>query len=357
METTLDELSGLLKRTTGVKARDVLRGLVDMDQFERDIRQLSRRVSASGGTEGTEGCEDEGSGVDDEEYDGSENEYTEDDEEQDSEDEEQNLDSFSGSEGDFDESASDSDSINIDEMDPKQQLEMLMAPVDGDDQDQEEEEYDFEDVESDQDTAADASKKHLSLSSDESDTDALDTVHQRLSSYEQQKRRMAKEIAELERENVSLNDANDNKWTMSGEVRATQRPENSLLEHVVDFEHATKALPEITEAVTESHEQVIRNRIRERAFDDPPLRRIIAEEQGGEGQPPKKTIKLDDTAKADRASLAQVYEKDVLREAGLDADVTGREKRQMAVYAELDRLYARICATMDAMSGVRVIAN
>lgn len=67
---------------------------------------------------------------------------------------------------------------------------------------------------------------------------------------------IAREIATLEDENVAAKD-----WTLMGEANAKMRPENSLLATDLDFEHIAKAVPIITEEVTKTLEETIKQRI------------------------------------------------------------------------------------------------
>jgi hypothetical protein len=46
-----------------------------------------------------------------------------------------------------------------------------------------------------------------------------------------------------------------------------------------------------------------------------------------------------------------VYEQQIMGEAGMHADVTGKLAKQQAVHQELGRLFSRICSTIDQMCG------
>ncbi len=59
-----------------------------------------------------------------------------------------------------------------------------------------------------------------------------------------------------------------------GETKASDRPLNSLLEEDLDFEGAGKVAPVITEQVTRTLEDLIKYRIKEKAFDDP-VRKLV----------------------------------------------------------------------------------
>ena len=83
-------------------------------------------------------------------------------------------------------------------------------------------------------------------------------LESQLSTHEQRLAELSKQIASLEAENVG-----DKDWTMIGEANARSRPQNSLLEEDLEFEHAAKQVPIITEEVTKSLEDRIKARILE----------------------------------------------------------------------------------------------
>lgn len=74
----------------------------------------------------------------------------------------------------------------------------------------------------------------------------------------------AEQIMELEQELVEKRS-----WELRGEVKATDRPENSLLNVVADIERATKSAPIITQEFTTNLEDLILRRIKDDNFDDP----------------------------------------------------------------------------------------
>lgn len=67
---------------------------------------------------------------------------------------------------------------------------------------------------------------------------------------------MKEHIARLEASSLA-----SKPWQMSGETSAKARPENSLLEEDLAFESASRPAPEITEEVTRTVEDIIRQRI------------------------------------------------------------------------------------------------
>ena len=108
---------------------------------------------------------------------------------------------------------------------------------------------------------------------------------------------LKEQIAALEAENVA-----PKKWTLSGEVSARNRSQNSLLEEDLDFERVVKAVPVVTEEVIQELEEMIRSRIVANDYDDVVRRRPMDEKPFL----PSKLIHLQDTKSAQ--SLAEIYE-------------------------------------------------
>jgi len=54
------------------------------------------------------------------------------------------------------------------------------------------------------------------------------------------------QVKALEEKNLSMRD-----WTLMGEADAKKRPANSLLEVHLDYDHATKQTPVVTQEMTE----------------------------------------------------------------------------------------------------------
>lgn len=121
-----------------------------------------------------------------------------------------------------------------------------------------------------------------------------DTIYAEPSTFEKFQQKMNRQIEELEEENVS-----EKPWTMTGEVSSKERPINSLLEEVIEFDVLTRPAPIITEQVTNDLEQRIQKRIYEELWNDP--------------QKPTIDIKSTKTlpelsGEKSKKSLSQIYE-------------------------------------------------
>jgi U3 small nucleolar RNA-associated protein MPP10 len=82
-----------------------------------------------------------------------------------------------------------------------------------------------------------------------------------MSSHEKRQLALREQIKALEQENVGPKD-----WTLLGEATARARPENSLLEEDLEFEHVGKVVPVITEERVASLEEIIKRRILDVSF-------------------------------------------------------------------------------------------
>lgn len=83
------------------------------------------------------------------------------------------------------------------------------------------------------------------------------------SSFELRQERLKAKIKEMEDEAVA-----PKPWQLMGETKAELRPENALLEEDLFFDHTTRQAPVVTEETTKTLEDIIRQRIKDQAFDD-----------------------------------------------------------------------------------------
>ncbi|KAJ1506463.1 u3 small nucleolar ribonucleoprotein MPP10 [Coelomomyces lativittatus] len=134
---------------------------------------------------------------------------------------------------------------------------------------------------------------------DEKENNDEKEPHASLSTFEKHQAMVQKQVSTLEAEALE-----EKKWTLKGEVTSKQRPLNSLLEEVIDFECVRQPVPVISESYTRSIEDMIQSRIQAQQFDnvEPPL------EVHQPAFVPKETVS-DEKSKL---SLAEVYEQEYL---------------------------------------------
>lgn len=155
-----------------------------------------------------------------------------------------------------------------------------------------------------------------------------------LTAHGKQLAKVQKRITELESANL-----NPKLWTMQGEVSASKRPKNSALEVELDFEHNVRPPPVITEEITASLEDLIRNRIAENIFDDvqrKPSLPMLA---------PKEKMELDENKS--KKGLAELYEADYMQKTGL-APISSSPADELR--KEATRLFKALCIKLDALS-------
>ena len=252
-----------------------------------------------------------------------------DENEQDQEEEDSDVDYF-GSE--------DEDEEN--EEDPMEVLRKLQAPVS--DAEPETDDDDLNDDHSMGEESEDGKKQLFADDSQDEEEQAMQATGLRLSSYERQKQKMLTHARSLESENVQ-----DKAWTLKGEVSARLRPENSLLEEDLEFDFQAVPPPSITTDVTESIEDIIRRRIKERLFDNPvaPVSEEL-KDQATQMREKRQKIALE---LQERTNLGDVYEKDFLRGKGEAALEDTLDPKLKSKYKELNDLYEKIAHTVDGL--------
>ncbi|KAM7039865.1 U3 small nucleolar ribonucleoprotein MPP10 [Acridotheres tristis] len=122
------------------------------------------------------------------------------------------------------------------------------------------------------------------------------------SSFEKRQEKMSKKIKSLEESLLE-----EKPWQLKGEVTGQKRPENSLLEETVLFDHAVRMAPVITEETTFQLEDIIKQRILDEAWDDV----VPKEKPKEEAFEYKKRISLDH--EKSKLSLAEIYEQEYMK--------------------------------------------
>ncbi|EGZ30751.1 hypothetical protein PHYSODRAFT_476379 [Phytophthora sojae] len=170
---------------------------------------------------------------------------------------------------------------------------------------------------------------------DEENVDEEDLAERGImSSHQRQRLRLQKEIKELEQEAIS-----EKPWLLKGEVRSAARPENSLLEAVLDYDRPVKAAPVITEEVSIALEEMIKKRILEDDFDDV-IRKFAGNEQDEKN-------KLEEVSmEKSKEGLGEIYEKEYMKTAmGFEADDESKQDQE-----EIEVMFKSLCWKLDALS-------
>ncbi|XP_045416599.1 U3 small nucleolar ribonucleoprotein protein MPP10 [Lemur catta] len=154
------------------------------------------------------------------------------------------------------------------------------------------------------------------------------------SSFEKRQEKMNEKIASLEKELLEKKP-----WQLQGEVTAQKRPENSLLEETLHFDHAVRMAPVITEETTLQLEDIIKQRIRDQAWDD-----VVRKEKPKEdAYEYKKRLTLDH--EKSKLSLAEIYEQEYIK---LNQQKTAEEENPEHV--EIQKMMDSLFLKLDALS-------
>ena len=152
-------------------------------------------------------------------------------------------------------------------------------------------------------------------------------------------------------------------WHMTGEVRAQDRPQNSLLDAVMDYEQTTASAPAVTVETTSGLEDIIRRRIADSVWDDrvpvSATDNIAVSASAAE----KAAAEAVSTAKSE-AGLGEIYAAEYARsamgQAGPDL-IAGAEEEARALmeklFAKLDALSNFNFTPKPAVADMRVTPN
>lgn len=166
-------------------------------------------------------------------------------------------------------------------------------------------------------------------------------LYEEKSTFEKQQEKLQQEINKLEDELVA-----EKKWTMKGEVRSSQRPEDSLLndQEDFDFDRVGKPVPIITEEITETIEDLIRKRVKAEEFDDLPkrfLNEIV--------KPRKERVEVSETKSS--KSLAEIYE-----DKYKGVETTNEKEEQLTKdHQEIKELFNNVNYKLDALTSFNFV--
>ncbi|CAJ0946679.1 unnamed protein product, partial [Mesorhabditis belari] len=174
------------------------------------------------------------------------------------------------------------------------------------------------------------------------------------SGLQKRMKKISNRIKELEEENLA-----PRSWELQGEVAATNRDEDTLLQKHIQFDASNKRPPEITEDFTAKLEDIIKQRIKDKIWDDPVRTRKLTETLE-----PYRNERIEDQQKM-KQSLSEVYEKEFQKNSGqLSNDGPQKnpaheevESLMSALFQKLDALYHYEFAPPPVKPELKIVSN
>lgn len=159
-----------------------------------------------------------------------------------------------------------------------------------------------------------------------------------LSTFEVREKRLQTQMKQLEEDIVAKKS-----WQLQGETNSKNRPMNSLLEEVLEFDSTSRAPLIITENTSEKLEDIIINRIKNTLFDDV-VRKVINKEK----QEYKKQVVLDQ--EKSKESLSTIYEKQFNNQV----ETNSKEGDPNPTNKQLSSLMYSLFTKLDSLSNFHV---
>lgn len=145
-------------------------------------------------------------------------------------------------------------------------------------------------------------------------SEAEEVDESKLTPYQKEQRRLQAQIQDLEAEALA-----PKPWELTGEVKSGQRPENSLLETVMEYDQAQPAAPEITPETTAALEEVIKQRIRDEIWDD--VERKVSEDLLNKRREDLPEVSQEKS----KLGLGEIYEKEYLRQTNQSSEPDAKQ--------------------------------
>ena len=140
-----------------------------------------------------------------------------------------------------------------------------------------------------------------------------------------------------------LNEVAAKPWQLKGETTSKERPVDALLEEFLDFDHTTRQAPVVSTSTTEDLEKMIKQRIKDKAFDDVE-RKVKPVEAQYEF---KKQVVLDQ--EKSKLGLGEVYEQEYLKQqdkmnGGESEDKQAQNPKHEIIRKAMQKLFIKLDA-------------